>query len=116
MTFAHFILIQNDQVLDHADDPMQLSTTSFDEYAGFKIAVGCLNNWSDCEIIGIAADVAPLPSTAWRISSNQDGMRRLINSATNPLWLVLERLRVMFDQGWFDDLHHLPTPVIITPA
>lgn len=114
MANLQFLLTQGDKVLGHADRPEQLSLADLDQYAGFKIALG-YNGADGREIIGIVADVAPLSGcTTWRISSVQDGLHRLINSSGCPARLVRRRLRVMFKQGWFDNLHQLPLPVVIT--
>lgn len=112
MANLQFLLIQGHKVLDHADRPEQLNLDGFNPYAGFKIAVGYRHH-----VIGIAADVAPLSGcVTWRITSNQDGYHRLINSAGCPTRLVKRRLRVMFHHGWFDDLDNLPLPVAIVPG
>lgn len=116
MKNLQFLLTQGDKVLDNADRPEQLNLTDLDPYAGFKIAIGYKGHGSH-RIIGIAADVAPLSGCiTWRITSNQDGSYRLINSAGCPAQLIKTRLRVMFHHGWFDNLHNLPLPVMLTPG
>lgn len=113
---AIFLLIQDGKMRDHAICPQYLSTNRIDQYAGFKVAIGCQIGSGEQEVVGVIADVAPLSgSTCWRISSIQDGQYRLINSGTPPALLVKTRLRVMYEQGWFDDLANLPLPVTITP-
>jgi len=117
MASAYFLLIQNDQVVDWTNAPDHLTFGGLDAFAGFKIAVAHVNEFGDKEVIGLAADVAPLSGcTTWRITSNQDGQYRLINSGGCPAELVRRRLRVMFEQGWFEDLANLPLPVVITPG
>jgi hypothetical protein len=117
MASAYFLLIQDDHVVDWDTNPGHLSLAGLDALAGFKIAVAHVNEFGDKEVIGIAADVAPLYGCAtWRISSNQDGMHRLVNSGGCPARLARRRLRVMFTQGWYGDLCQLPLPVVITPG
>lgn len=116
MANLQFLLTQGNKVLDCADRPEQLSLDGLDQYAGFKIAIGYRHDATPT-IIGIAADVAPLAGcVTWRITSNQDGQYRLINSSGCPARLVKRRLRVMFQHGWFDNLEQLPLPVVITPG
>lgn len=112
-----YLLIQGGKVKDHAIRPECLETTWIDQYAGFKVAIGCQIGSGEREIVGIIADVAPLlNSSCWRISSVQDGQYRLINSGPFPASLVKTRLRVLCEQGRFEDLANLPPCVVITPV
>jgi hypothetical protein len=112
-----FILIQNDKVLSTAITPTFLRIEKLDAYAGFKIAIGCINDWGEREIVGIAASVAPLSGAkAWRVSSYQDGMYRLINTAICPGTFVIRRLGAMQGAGQFIDLTDLPEQVVLTAS
>jgi len=117
MASVYFLLIQDDHVVDWDTNPAHLSLAELDAFAGFKVAVAHVNEFGDKEVVGIAADVLPLADcVTWRITSNQDGMHRLVNSAGCPARLARHRLRAMFAQGWFKDLCQLPLPVVITPG
>lgn len=112
-----FLLLQDNTVFDSADEPGQLSLWGIEPFAGFKIVLGYIDEGGEKEILGIAADVAPIGDcVTWRISSVQDGQHRLINSAGCPGRLARRRLHVMFTQGWFDNLCQLPMPVTIVPG
>jgi hypothetical protein len=110
-----FILIQNNKVLDRSITPNFLRIGKLDAYAGFKIAIGCINETGGREIVGIVADVGPLSGAkTWRISSPQDGLYRLVGVTDSPVELVTRRLGVMQGAGQFCDLTDLPVRVVLT--
>lgn len=110
-----FVLIQDNKVLDKAITPNFLRIDKLDAYAGFKIAIGCINEWGEREIAGVVADVGLLSGAkTWRISSPTDGLYRLIGAAMNPAELVTNRLGVLQGSGEFSDLDNLPMRVVLT--
>jgi hypothetical protein len=110
-----FILIQNNKVLDRSITPNFLRLNKLDAYAGFKIAIGRVSQTGGRKIVGIVADVAPLSGAkTWRISSDIDGLYRLIGAAECPAALVTRRLGVMHRAGQFSDSADLPMRVVLT--
>ncbi len=110
-----FILIQNNRVLDYAIMPRFLRIEKLDVYAGFKIAIGRISEWGEREIAGVVVDVAPLSGAkTWRISSDADGLYRLIGASVCPAELVTKRLGVMQGAGKFSDLANLPMRIVLT--
>ncbi len=110
-----FILIQDNKVIDRCITPNFLRSEKLDAYAGFKIAIGRVSDTGGREIVGVVADVGPLSGAkTWRISSDMDGMYRLIGAAECPAMLVTNRLGVMQGAGKFCNLADLPMRVVIT--
>jgi hypothetical protein len=113
---AQFLLIQ-DGVVDVSDNPATLTYSFIDAFAGFKVAIGCVNEFDQHEIIGIVADVSPVAGcNTWRVSSAQDGYNRLVGAAGSPASHVRVRLGVMYENGDFADLCRLPQPVTVMPG
>ena len=116
VTNTTFLLIQGGVVASD-NDPYCLvrnAAMSYDIFAGFQIAIGCVNEFGAREIIGVVAVVAPLKGcSTWRVTSKQDGYNRHVGSTGAPDVLVCNRLTVMLDDGDFNDLCNLPTPVTI---
>ena len=111
-----FLLIQDGIVASDSDLHCLIRKASArcDVFAGFKVAIGCVNEHGEREIIGIVADVAFLMDCkTWRITSKQDGYSRHIGATGAPEVLVCNRLTVMLNDGDFDDLVNLPAPVTI---
>lgn len=110
-----FILIQNSKVIDRAITPNFLRLGGLDAYAGFQVAIGHINMRGEKAIVGVVANVAPLSGAkTWRISSDADGLYRLVGAGGCPAKLVIERLKVMQKGGKFDDLSNLPMRVVLT--
>ena len=110
-----FILIQNDRVIDRAIKPSFLRTKQLDAYAGFKIAIGRIKQDGARSIAGVVADVGPLSGAkTWRISSEADGIYRLVGATRCPAELVVNRLSGMHRNGKFNDLDSLPMRVVLT--
>jgi len=113
---AQFLLIQNG-VVDCSENPGNLAYSFVDAFAGFQVAVGCVNEFGEREIVGIVADVVPVSGcNTWRISSHQDGYNRLIGAAGSPAAHVRVRLGVLYKNGYFVDLCNLPQPVMVMPG
>ena len=114
-TVTVFILIQDNKVLDRSITPNFLRPGKLDAYAGFRIAIGRINETGGREVVGIVADVGPLSGAkTWRITSPQDGTYRLVGVTDSPLELVTRRLGVMQGAGQFIDLSDLPERVVLT--
>ena len=112
---AVFILIQNNRMLGRDILPEFLRTEKLDAYAGFKIAIGRVNGRGKRAIAGVVADVAPLSGAkTWRISSDADGLCRLIGASMCPAELVIKRLDTMHRAGKFSDLANLPMRIVLT--
>lgn len=110
-----FILIQDNKVLSRGITPAALNVTKLDAYAGFKIAIGRIKETDEREIAGVIADVGPLSGAkTWRISSDVDGLYRLVGAGGCPAELVTNRLGVLFGAGKFSDLSDLPMCVVLT--
>lgn len=113
---AQFLLIQ-DGIVDCAECPANLAFSFIDAWIGFKVAVGCINEFGEHEIVGIVADVSRvIGCNTWRVSSSQDGYRRLIGATGSPASFVRARLDVMYRNGDFADLCQLPPAVLIMPG
>lgn len=119
VTNKTFLLIQGG-IIASDNDPYCLirkAAPLYDIFAGFKVAVGCVNEFGAREVIGVVADVQPLRGArTWFITSKQDGYNRHVGSTGSPDVLVANRLTVMLDDGDFDDLVNLPAPVQIQPG
>jgi len=112
---AQFLLIQ-DGIIDCAECPANLAFSFIDAWIGFKVAVGCINEFGEHEIVGIVADVSRvIDCNTWRVSSSQDGYRRLIGATGSPASFVRTRLDTMHRNGDFADLCQLPPAVLVTP-
>lgn len=112
-----FILLQGNKVIDQAITPSYLYTDRLDVYAGFKIAIGYINEWDKKVVMGVVADVTPLRDAKnWRISSDIDGMYRLINAAGCPAALVVKRLDNLRAAKKFSNLTKLPMRVVLTAS
>jgi hypothetical protein len=113
---AQFLLIQ-DGVVDYSENPGNLAYSFVDAFAGFQVAIGCVNEFGEREIIGIVADVAPVSGcNTWRVSSYQDGYNRLVGATGSPAAHVRVRLGVLYENGYFADLCNLPQPVTVMPG
>ena len=119
VTDRTFLLIQGDIVASDSDPHSLIRKTSslYDVFAGFKVAIGCVNEHGEREIIGIVADVSPLKGcTTWLVTSKQDGYNRYVGATGSPDIFVSNRLWVMLSDGDFNDLCNLPPPVRIDPG
>lgn len=113
---VQFLLIQ-DGLVDHSDRPDNLMFSLVDPYAGFKVVVGCVNEFKEREVVGAVAEVAPVEGcNTWRVSSIMDGYNRLVGAAGSPASFVRVRLGVMYQNGDFEDLCRLPSPVTVLPG
>jgi len=112
-----FILIQHGEIIDVAGSPTALLFSAIDALEGFQVAVGCVNEYCQREIVGLVADVAPVGDCAhWYVSSEQDNGASPIGTWGHPESLVRVRLATQLRAGRFDDLANLPPPVCIAPA
>ena len=116
VTKRTFLLIK-DGVVASATTPADLFRAylpDFDVLDGFKVAIGCTNEFGEREIVGIVADVAPLVGcVTWYITSYQDGYYRHIGATGAPDILVSNRLHSLYEAGDYDDLVNLPQAVRI---
>jgi hypothetical protein len=108
-----FLLIQEGEVVDHADKPSSLMWSTIDQYAGFQVAIGTVNEFGAKEIAGVVAVVDKLAGyNTWFVTSYQDGYRREVSAAMRPGTFVLRRLSVAYENGDFRDLVNLPEPIL----
>lgn len=115
---AVYLLIQGGRVVDHCTALGCLWLSDIDEYAGFTIAVGYQTEWGEKEVVGVIADVAPLPVACsnWRVTSETPGcLPYTINTPESPSDFVKWRLRTLAVKGYFDDLTNLPPTLTIKP-
>jgi len=118
MTDVRFLLIQENKVVDAADRPLRLNWWAVRAFAGWRVAIGGVNEFGEREIVGIVAEVADLNTTdsCCRITSEYDGYNRLIGNYPSPTKLVESVLERMYSARRFSDLANLPEPVEIWPA
>lgn len=112
-----FLLIQDNKVIETAPTIRSLKCLDMREFRGWKVAVGCINEFDQPEIVGIVAEVYPIEITVntYRISSETDGYARLIGRHYGPWYTVWLRLETLEYNGRFNDLANLPQPVILMP-
>ena len=119
VTNRTFLLIQGGVIASDRDPYclIRKAGSSYDIFAGFKIFIGCVNEFGVREIVGIVAEVLPLKGCkTWRITSKIDGYNRLVGPTGAPAELVASRLGGAMGRGDFDDLANLPAPVRIVPG
>jgi hypothetical protein len=112
-----FILIQ-DGIVDVTDRPCRLHWEHLLVDAGWKVAIGIVNEFGEREIAGIVAEVYATGEwcpRAVRISSEMDGLDALIDGYPSVPDFVLRRLDSMYCRGRFNDPANLPQPVILRP-
>ncbi len=108
-----FLLVQG-EVIDVCERPDKLNFSFVDTVNGFKVAIACTNELGEREVIGIVAEVRPmLGCSAWRISSELDGHRRLVGAAGEVRDFLRKRLCTYWRHRVFSDLCQLPTPILI---
>ena len=110
---VRFLLIQG-EIIDACERPDKLNFAFVDKVSGFKVAIACINELGSREVIGVVAEVRPmLGCTAWRISSELDGYRRLVGAAGEMRGLLRKRLCTYWRHRLFDDLCQLPQLILI---
>jgi len=108
-----FLLVQG-EVIDVCERPDKLNFAFVDMVSGFQVAIACVNELGDREVIGVVAEVRPMVGcTAWRISSELDGHRRLVGAAGEMRGLLRKRLCVYWRHRVFSDLCQLPARILI---
>jgi hypothetical protein len=114
-TGVKYLLVQGKAIVDIADSPSALLYSAVDDKLGFKVIIGCINEFNQAEIVGIIANIGELKdSPSWRICSAVDG-NTVIKARKSPIGLVRDRLGMMFRYGYFYDLCRLPVQVTISP-
>ena len=110
---VRFLLIQ-EGIVDCAPRPDTLAYAYIDDTSDFQVAIGCVNEHDEREIIGIVAEAHPVEGAkTWRVSSELDGCNRMVGIAGLMKDFVKKRLRVYWHKGRFSDLCQLPQPVLI---
>jgi hypothetical protein len=110
---VRFILIQ-EGIVDIANSPAALAFSFLDVFAPFKVAIGCVNEFNKAEIVGIVAEGRPTEScNVWYISSELDGLNRMVGITGRMSDFVRGRLCNYYQSGKFSDLCNLPQMVTI---
>jgi hypothetical protein len=108
-----FLLIQG-EIVDYAPRPDTLVYSFIDDVSGFRVAIGCVNEHGEREIIGIIAEAHPVEGAKrWRVSSELDGYNRMVGIVDRMKDFIRGRLRVYWQQGRFSDLCQLPQPILV---
>ena len=110
---VQFLLIQG-EVLDAWQDPCNLGYQVLDDTKPFKVAIGCVNEFGEQEIIGIVAVATPMPDCRrWIVSSHLDGYDRMVGCTDRMADYVKRRLSAYYRADMFSDLCNLPQPITI---
>jgi hypothetical protein len=110
---VRFLLIQG-EVLDAWHNPDNLGYQVLDDTKPFKVAIGCVNEFGEQEIIGIVAVATPTPDCKrWIVSSHMDGYDRMVGCTDRMADYVKSRLRSYYRSSMFSDLCQLPQPITI---
>jgi hypothetical protein len=110
---VQFLLIQG-EVVDASVRPDNLNYDVIDDTAAFKVAIGCVNEFGEQEIIGIVAVATPTPDCRrWMVSSHMDGYDRMVGCTDRMADYVKRRLSAYYRADMFSDLCQLPQPVTI---
>ena len=110
---VRFLLIQG-KVLDAWHHPNNLGYQALDDTEPFKVAIGCVNEFGEQEIIGIVAVATPMPDCArWVVSSEMDGYDRMVGCTGRMADYVKDRLYSYYRNDMFSDLCKLPQPITI---
>ena len=110
---VRFLLIQGG-IVDVSNRPDNLNYDVIDDTAGFKVAIGCVNEFGEEEIIGIMAVATPTPDCRrWIVSSHVDGYDRMVGCTGRMADYVKGRLCSYYRNDMFSDLCQLPQPVTI---
>jgi hypothetical protein len=108
-----FLLIQGD-VLDTWHNPGDLGYQVLDDTVPFKVAIGCVNEFSEQEIVGIVAVATPMPNCRrWIVSSYMDFYDREVGCTGRMADYIRDRLRSYYRNDMFSDLCNLPQPITI---
>lgn len=112
-----YLLIQGGRVVDNCSAFRCLRLYDIDSHAGFKIAVGCKNEWGEKEVIGVIVDVASLAGCKiWSVTPVTHGCSPYtIHTNDTPGDFVRHRLSLMIGGGHLD-LANLPPTLTIKPA
>jgi hypothetical protein len=109
-----FLLIQ-DGIKDAADNPSDLRYSRIDPDHDFQVAVGCVNEFGEREIVGVIARAQPVEGChSWRISSEIDGYSRLIGRRNCMSSVVKGRLHTFYRMGLFSDILQLPKAMVVS--
>lgn len=108
-----FLLIQG-KVVDVADRPDKLAYSLINGSNDFQVAIGCVNEFGEQEVVDIVAHAHPTPDCVyWRVSSYLDGYNRMVGITGSMAEFVQGRLCIYLRQGRFHDLCCLPQPVTV---
>ena len=110
MTTTTYILMQKGRILDTATHPATLLYSAIDTQKNWGVWVGCINEFGKKEVVACVASVR-INNTldVWYITSPLDGYLRMVGRVGTMQELVRERLRILCNNGHFNDLANIHT-------